>query len=59
MINQDPIVYDVNAGKNPERVIYTEINQGLNFDVSQEDKDRMINKGYESALQHINEYLLK
>lgn len=59
MINQDPIVYDVNAGKNPKRVIYTEINQGLNFDVSQEDKDRMISKGYESALRHINEYLLK
>ena len=59
MINQDPIVYDVKAGKNPERVIYTEINQGLNFDVSQEDKDRMISKGYESALRHINEYLLK
>ena len=58
MINQDPIVYDVKAGKNPERVIYTEINQGLNFDVSQEDKEKMIRKGYESALRHINEYLL-
>ena len=59
MINQDPIVYEIKAGNNSERVIYTEINQGLNFDVSQEDKDRMIGKGYESALRHINEYLLK
>ena len=59
MINQDPIVYEIKAGNNSERIIYTEINQGLNFDVSQEDKDRMINKGYESALRHINEYLLK
>ena len=59
MINQDPIVHEIKAGKNLERIIYTEINQGLNFDVSQEDKDRMISKGYESALRHINEYLLK
>ena len=59
MINQDPIVYEIKAGNNSERVIYTEINQGLNFNVSQEDKDRMISKGYESALRHINEYLLK
>ena len=31
----------------------------LSIEVSQEDKDRMIRKGYESALRHINEYLLK
>ena len=57
MINQDPIVYQIKSGEHPSRVIYTEINQGLNFDVSQEDKEKMIEEGYECTLKHIAAHL--
>lgn len=58
MINQDPIVYEVKSGNNPERVVYTEVNQGLDFDISQEGKNVLIQRGYECALKHIEEHLL-
>ena len=57
MINQDPIVYQIKSGEHPERVIYTEVNQGLDFDISQENKDALIQSGYECALKHIEEHL--
>ena len=57
MINQDPIVYQVRSGETGKKIVYTEINQGLNFDVSQEDKDKMIEEGYECTLKHIAEHL--
>ena len=58
MINQDDIIHQIKNGQKFKNIIYTEINQGLNFDISQEDKEKMISKGYECALKHINEYLL-
>ena len=58
MINQDPIVFQIKSGEHPERVINTEVNQGLDFDISQENKDVLIQSGYECALKHIEEHLL-
>ena len=39
-----------------KRIIITEINQGLNFDLSEDRKKEIIKLGYDSVLQHVNEY---
>ena len=56
MINQDDIVREIKSGASNKKIIYTEINEGLNFTLSDEDKERIIRIGYESTMTHIKKY---
>ena len=40
-----------------QRILYIKIDQGLNFDLSIEDKKNIIQKGYDNTLQHIQDYM--
>jgi len=59
MINQDQVVYDIKENKGKDNIIYVEINYGLNFDMSLEDKERLINSGYKLTIEHIKKHLVK
>ena len=41
-----------------EKIIICEINQGLNFDLSEDRKKIIINLGYDNTIKHIEEYYL-
>ena len=57
MINQDDIIKQIKNGQKFKNIIYTEINQGLNFDLSDTLKKEIIQKGYLTTINHINKYL--
>ena len=59
MINQDQTVYDIKNNKINKRIIYAQIDLGLNFDVNKTQKQELINKGYEITNKHINQHLVK
>ena len=59
MINQDTIVQEIKDGKEFPTIIYTEINQGLNFDLSESHKKEIIQKGYQTTIDHIQKYLME
>jgi|TARA_B110000971_G_C20000172_1_gene496393 NTE family protein len=58
MINQDDIVRKIKSGVSKKQIIYTEINEGLNFNLSDADKERIISIGYESTMNHIKVHSL-
>jgi len=61
MVNQDEIVHLIDDQKkiniNP-KIIYNEVNLGLNFNVSTETKEKVIQKAYENTIKHIEEHQL-
>ena len=57
MINQDAILQGIKNGKEFHNIISVEINQGLNFDLSDTQKKEIIQKGYQNTINHINKYL--
>jgi len=57
MINQDDIVHQIKGNKSSKKDIFIEINQGLDFHLTQERKLEMIEIGYKKTLQHIDNYL--
>lgn len=57
MINQDEFILQIKDGQRFKNIIYTEINQGLNFDLSDTLKKEIIQKGYLTTINHINKYL--
>ena len=59
MIHQDQTVYDIKNNKINKRIIYCQIDYGLNFDMKTEDKIKLIEKGYEVTKNHINLHLEK
>ena len=59
MINQDQTVYDIKQNKINKRIIYAEINYGLNFEITEDEKNNLIDKGYEITMKHITEHLEK
>ena len=59
MINQDQTVYDIKNNKIDKRIIYAQIDFGLNFDVSKKQKQELIKKGYEISNKHIIQHLVK
>lgn len=59
MINQDQTVYDIKNNKVNKRIIYCKIDYGLNFEMTKEDKLKLINKGYELTNNHISLHLEK
>ena len=58
MINQDEVVYQIKKKNINPRIIYNEVNLGLDFNVKKETKERVIQEGYENAIKHIETYLL-
>ena len=56
MINQDDIIHEIKNRKEFPTIIYTEINQGLNFDLSELQKKEIIQKGYLTTINHIQKY---
>ena len=59
MINQDDIIHQIKGGQKFKNIIYTEINQGLNFDLSDKLKKEIIQKGYNTTINHIEKYLIE
>ena len=59
MINQDEIVYQIKNNKNDPRIIFNEVNLGLDFNVKDETKERGIQEAYEITMKHINDYQIK
>jgi len=57
MINQDDIIYQIKGNNSSKKDLFVEINQGLNFNLTQERKLEMIEIGYNKTLQHIDNYL--
>ncbi len=58
MINQDEVVYQIKKKNINPRIIYNEVNLGLDFNVKKETKERVIQEGYGNAIKHIETYLL-
>ena len=57
MINQDQIVYDIqNKNINP-RIIFVQVDHGLNFEMTKEEKEKIIQLGYTKTEDHINQHL--
>lgn len=56
MINQDQVVYDIQNNKINPRIIYIDVNYGLNFVMSSEDKIKIIDNAYQLTNTHINSF---
>ena len=59
MINQDQIIYDIKNNKKNKRILFNEVDYGLNFDMPLEDKLDIINDSYKLTLEHIRQHLVK
>jgi len=57
MINQDQVVYDIQNKKENPRVIYVEVGHGLNFEMSIEEKEKIIQLGFTKTEEHINKFM--
>lgn len=57
MINQDQVVYDIQNKKVNPRIIYVEVGYGLNFEMSVEEKEKIIQLGYTKTEDHINKFM--
>ena len=57
MINQDQIVYDIQEHNIDQKIIYIEIDQGLNFEITNKDKQEIIQKGYDITCEHITKFM--
>jgi len=59
MINQDQVIYDIqNKNVNP-RIIFIEVCHGLNFEMTKEEKEKIIQLGYTKTKEHIIQHLVK
>jgi len=58
MINQDEIVYQIKNNNKDPRIIVNEVNLGLDFNVKDETKERVIQEAYEITMKHIQDYQL-
>ena len=59
MVCQDEIVHQIkNKKKTDPRIIFNEVNLGLDFNVTQETKVRVIQEAYEITMKHINDHQL-
>ena len=58
IISQDQIVYDIKKNKSDKRIIFNSVDYGLNFDMPNEDKLKIINEGYEKTILHLKKHLV-
>jgi NTE family protein len=56
MINQDDIIYELTNGEGNKDIIYVEVNQGLDFKLSLDRKEEIIQTGYDVTIKHLHEY---
>jgi hypothetical protein len=57
MINQDQVVYDIQNKKENPRIIFVEVGHGLNFEMTLEEKEKIIQLGYTKTEDHINKFM--
>lgn len=57
MINQDQVIYDIKENKGSSKIIYIEVDYGLNFNMPHNDKEKIINDSYDKTIHHITEHL--
>ena len=53
MINQDQVVYDIQENNRNPKIIYVEVNHGLNFNMTKEESEKIIKLGYDSTEHHL------
>jgi predicted acylesterase/phospholipase RssA len=58
LAEQDQIVYDLEQGKDNPRIICSKFSLGLNFEVEEYTKDKIIQQGYEETIEHIRVHSL-
>lgn len=58
IISQDQIVYDIKKNKSNKRIIFNSVDYGLNFDMPNKDKLKIINEGYEKTILHLKKHLV-
>jgi predicted acylesterase/phospholipase RssA len=58
LVEQDQIVYDLKRGEIDPRIICSKVRLGLNFEIDEDTKDKIIRKGYEDTLEYIREHEL-
>jgi predicted acylesterase/phospholipase RssA len=58
MINQDETVYQIKNKKHNPRIIFNEVNLGLDFHVKNETQERVIQEAYKITMKHIQDHQL-
>ena len=53
MINQDQVVYDIQENNKNPKIIYVEVNHGLNFNMTKKESEKIIKLGYDSTEEHL------
>lgn len=57
LITQDQITYDIEEGNIDPRIIYKEVGLGLDFNIDDKTKKRVIREAYKTTLLHIEGHL--
>jgi hypothetical protein len=57
MINQDQVIFDIQTKKENPRIIFVEVDHGLNFEMTLEEKEKIIQLGYTKTEDHINKFM--
>ena len=57
IISQDQIIYDIKNNKKDKRIIFNKVDYGLNFDMPNEDKLKIIDIAYNNTMNHIKQHL--
>jgi predicted acylesterase/phospholipase RssA len=55
-VDQDQIVYNQEMGQIDPRIIYSNVRLGLNFEMDEDIKDKIIRQEYEETLKHIRDH---
>ena len=58
IISQDQIVYDIKKNKSNKRIVFNCVDYGLNFDMPNKDKLKIINEGYKKTILHLKKHLV-
>ena len=56
MICQDQYVYDIEKEKINPRIIYVNVNYGLNFKMDKQEGEKIIKMGYRESIKHITKF---
>jgi len=59
MINQDQLLYDIRENIIDPKIIFIDVNRGLDFEITENDKLEIIQKGYDIADLHFKTHWVK
>ena len=59
LVEQDQVVYDIQEGIIDPRIIYLDVGLGLDFQVEDSIKTKVLQEVYQTTLKHIEEHLDK